>query len=79
MSCFLTAILFAFVDRIEGAWASVELSLDEHIEVHVSRLPEGAKEGERLCYCQAVRVTSPVIFRMCPDVFLESQKPRSVL
>ena len=79
MSCFLTAILFAFVDRIEGSWASVEVGLDEHVEVHISRLPGGAGEGDRLCYCQPVRCTSPVIFRMCPDVFLESQKPRSVL
>ena len=79
MSCFLTAILFAFVDRIEGSWASVELSREEYIEVLVSRLPEGAGEGDRVCYCQAVRGTSPVIFRTCPDVFFESQKRRSVL
>ena len=68
MSCFWGAILVAFVDRVGGGWATVELSESEWVEVRLSRLPRGADEGDSVCYCRALRYTSPRVFRSCPDV-----------
>ncbi len=67
-------MLVAFVDVVEGRWAAVELRLDEHLMVLVSRLPEGVREGDALCYCDPVRGTYPPIFRTCPDDFFREQK-----
>jgi hypothetical protein len=42
----LAVCLFWFVDRIEGDWAILISAQNEHVEVLVSRLPPGTKEGD---------------------------------
>jgi hypothetical protein len=65
MFCLGVPIQVAVVDRIEEDWALVELAQSRVVEVELSRLPVGAREGSSVCYCP-LEGQEPRGFRTCP-------------
>ena len=66
MICLGGAVEVAIVDRIEEAWAVVELARDQVVEIEVSRLPQSTQEGGMVCYCPPREGLLPRSFRVCP-------------
>jgi hypothetical protein len=67
MMCLDAPVQVAVVDRIEHPWAEVELAVDRFVQVEITRLPAGVREGALVCYCLRPRAFKPVGFQDCPS------------
>lgn len=67
MMCWGAPVQVAVVDRIENHWAEIELALDRFVQVEITRLPVGVREGELVCYCPRPREVKPMGFQACPS------------
>ena len=78
--CLSAPTLVAVVDRVEDPWAELELVEGRFLQVPLVRLPVGAQEGSRLCYCEPPQGREPFGFQSCPDdlVFDFKQERRSL-
>jgi len=80
MICISEPVEVAIVDRIEEAWAVVELARDQVVEIERSRLPAGTQEGGIVCYCPPREGLLPRGFRACPSTLgLEFNQERRSL